>query len=403
MPDTAIQWLDADGAGGALDERRRVLSIPGALPGDLVRWQPVDETARRVNGLLETVLTPSPARQVPTCPHDQACGGCDLSALRQASRHEHLARAVQRALQLDSPPPIVSTPDALGQRARIKLTVREGRVGYQGAGSHDLVEVERCEIAHPRLHEAHAALRQLVSAHPDPAFDTVELRTDGTAVVFAVRTQGRLAAATRAALPTLGNVVIDGDHAHGDTVLRLPHDGCELHASGESFFQVHLPLNLQLVRHVRDQIVAIAPERVVDLYAGIGNLGVPIARAGIPVVAVERDGTAVRDLEQNAVRLGLTRLTVRRGAVEHIDLGREPFDAAVLDPPRKGAGEVLGRVLRNRPRRVVYVACQVTSAARDLRAVASAGYRISSVTCFDLFPQTHHIETVLTLDRPGRA
>lgn len=402
MPDSEIQWLHPDGAGGALDDRRRVLSVPGALPGDLVRWTATSEQARRVDGTLDEILRPSPSRRTPTCPHDRDCGGCDLAALQPGARLEQLARSVQRALQLDAPPPVEADDEPHGQRARIKLTVREGVLGYLGARSHDLLPIETCEIAHPALLNALPRLRAFVHEHPDPAFDAIELRTDGNLVALDVHTRGRLSPATRAALAELAPVAVDGADLHGDTTLHLPHLDGVITASGGSFFQVHLTLNQRLVRHVRDQLLAVSPERVLDLYAGIGNLGLPLAQAGLPVLAVERDGTSARDLEKNARRLGLTRLTVRRSPVEQLDLSREAFDAAVLDPPRQGAGEVLARVLRNRPRRVVYVACHVLAAARDLRAVAKQGYRLTEVRCFDLFPQTHHLETVITLDRPSR-
>jgi 23S rRNA (uracil1939-C5)-methyltransferase len=116
-------------------------------------------------------------------------------------------------------------------------------------------------------------------------------------------------------------------------------------------------------------------------------------------VAVEREGKAMADLRWTAENLGLTNITAVATPAERFDTSREPFDAAILDPPRKGAGPVLSRVLRNRPRRVVYVSCHIGTTARELRQVAQAGYRITDVRCFDLFPRTHHVETVITLDR----
>ena len=138
-----------------------------------------------------------------------------------------------------------------------------------------------------------------------------------------------------------------------------------------------------------------ASSGVADLYAGIGNLTLPLAEGGRPVLAVEMEGQATHDLRARAP----AHVHVQTGRVERFDLSRHPFDLAVLDPPRAGAGEVMQRVLHNRPRRIVLVSCHLPSARRDVAVARKGGYRVGSVRCFDLFPDTHHVETVIALER----
>ena len=127
----------------------------------------------------------------------------------------------------------------------------------------------------------------------------------------------------------------------------------------------------------------------------MGNLTVPLAHAvGVPVVGVEMAGSSTADLRHNAAALPVT---VVESRVERADLTRIPFDLAVLDPPRAGAAGILRRIARQRPRRIIVVSCNPVSAARDLRELS--GYALTEVVCVDLFPQTHHIETLICLDR----
>jgi 23S rRNA (uracil1939-C5)-methyltransferase len=285
-------------------------------------------------------------------------------------------------------PQVVASPRPAGHRARIKLAIEGGRLGYRRPRSHDLVEVEVCRIARPEVHDAHLRLAAWLRDHPDNMLTAVELRSDGERVVYAFEGRAR-------GLEDLGDVAIGGRSLHGDPSLVLEVDGLGLRAGPSSFYQVNLEVNALLAAHVRAAVRARAPERVLDLYAGIGNLSLPLAAAGLPVVAVEAPGPGATDLAFNA--RAIPHATVVAARVERFDPTVHAFDMVILDPPRAGAPGVLGRITRQRPRLIVYVSCHAPSAARDLKALE--GYRISDVTCFDLFPDTHHIETVVLLER----
>jgi 23S rRNA (uracil1939-C5)-methyltransferase len=183
----------------------------------------------------------------------------------------------------------------------------------------------------------------------------------------------------------------------GVPTLTLEVDGVQLRASPRAFYQVNLEANGLLVAWVREQVLQRRPERVLDLYAGIGNLSLPLAARGVPVAAVESEGQAVADLRHTAQRWSHVSAIVQR--VERFDPSREAFDVVLLDPPRAGAPGILPRVVRNRPRAIVYVSCHAPSAARDLRKIRGRGYELVATRCFDLFPDTHHLETVLVLER----
>jgi len=396
-----IQWLTPDGAGGAPRPRGGTVRIPGAIPGDRIRYAVDSCFKRSVIGELLEVVRPSPLRRAPPCPDDTRCGGCDLSAMEPDGRREALARVVQRALGLHQPPPVTPSPRQVAHRARIALAIEESRIGYRAARSHTLVEVGTCGIARPEVQRALSRVRAWASRGTADGLTRVELRSDGARIVYSFASEGPVPRAAREPLTDLGDVALDGRPLHGDCCLRLRVAGLELHAGPTAFYQVNLEVNALLVDHVLTLADAVAPERVVDLYAGIGNLTLPLAARGWPVTAVELSGAAVADLRTAAAEAGLA-VEARAGDVARTDLTRFAYDLAVLDPPRKGAGPVIDQVLATRPRQVIYVSCNPVAAGRDARRAARHGYQVDGVRCFDMFPDTHHLETVVSLRRRSR-
>jgi 23S rRNA (uracil1939-C5)-methyltransferase len=408
MPVTTVEWLFPDGEGGAPAPGGGVLRLPGALPGDRVRWREVGRRGTTVQGEIEAVEEASPSRRPAPCPWDAACGGCDLAGFVPEARRDALLNVAMRAFGLDAPPEWVPSPRTTAHRARVRLAIADGKLGYRPERSHDLVEIGSCGIAREEIQEALARLRALGLALE--GLGHVELRSDGSRVVYAFESspggtpgptgKGGVPRAVRDGLAALGDVALDGRALHGDPVLWLPSlDGLRLRASPKSFYQVNLEVNALLVQHVRDAVLAMKAERVADLYAGIGNLSLPIAARAVPVVAVELVGQATADLRASAEAAALKNVRAVEVAAEKFDPSREAFDVAVLDPPRAGAPGVVAKLVRQRPRGLVYVSCFAPSGARDLQEARKAGYRITSVRCFEMFPDTHHFETVVTMVR----
>lgn len=392
-----IDGLWPDGAGAARVNDGSV-RVDGLVPGDRAVVRLGAQRGRVWRGEVERLIEPSPSRRPSPCPWSATCGGCDLDVLLPDARRAALASSVARTLDLTELPVFVPSPRDPGHRARITLELRGGLVGFHQAGSNEIVAVGACRAARPEVEAALQVVARWAASEPSASasFSSVELRSDGARVVAALT---RRADAGRgvAALPDLPDVAVGGRVARGDTTSRLEVEGFELEAGPESFYQVNLEVNRLLVAWVVARAAEVKPERVLELYAGIGNLTLPLARAaGVPVVAVEIAGPSMRDLRRN--------LKHASGAVEAVtcdvakyDLRANPYDVLVLDPPRAGAGPALARALEQRPRRVVYVSCNVPALATELARVR--GYRVVDVRLFDMFPDTHHVEAVVVLDR----
>jgi 23S rRNA (uracil1939-C5)-methyltransferase len=188
-------------------------------------------------------------------------------------------------------------------------------------------------------------------------------------------------------------------HAWGQSEIAVhPDSGTVLRANTGSFTQVNSAANLALVETVGRLAEVLPGERVLDLYAGVGNLSSPLARKGARVLAVEQHPQAAKDNAANALRLGLTEYEVRQEPAERtvarLVETEERFDVVVLDPPRSGARLAIDSLLRLAAPRVIYVSCDPATLARDVRAVGDR-YRIETVQPIDMFPHTYHVEVVL--------
>lgn len=330
----------------------------------------------------------------------------DTLEVQQARRRERITRALGRA-----PDHTIASPRAFGYRARVSLRPdANGKLGYNPPRSNAVLPIDACPIARPEIDA-------LLSMMP-PVFSGlsgVELRSDGASVVisaFTRRRHGRNRKARRAsgvstaaladliALPGLAGVVLDGRVLAGDGRTTLTVAGVTHHLRPETFYQVNLDINALLVDTVNAQVRDAAPARVLDLYAGAGNLSLPLA-GEIPLTLIEQSPSAIADATDTVRRLGVSDVDVRRGDAGAFQAGDAFFDVVILDPPRAGAPGVIAQLVVTRPRRIVYVSCNPTSLARDLRPAQAAGYTIARLDFFDMFPHTHHAEVLCVLDRPG--
>lgn len=346
------------------------------------------------------------SREAP-CPLHSECGGCKVMRWSEEVQLADKAKTVSRLL--DHPVSRAHpSPRALGYRARISMKSNaQGRLGYYQPRSHHWVHIPVCAIARP---EINAVLERLPAL---PGIPAVELRSDGTRVVLAAATRlpggkgpgkkGTKNARSQLAgldLETLGlsGICLDGKKLQGDPHLQLEVCGIRHRLSVGSFFQVNLEVNQLLVQAVVDTVIASEPAGVLDLYAGAGNLSLPLSARGIPTVLVEQAPSSVADA-QATIRSYQLSARIRKGDAGRFEAGDAFFDVALLDPPRAGAANLLPELLLTRPRIILYVSCNPRTLARDIAPAREAGYRIDKLEVFDMFPQTDHVETLCVLLR----
>ena len=374
-----------------------VVFVRHALPGERVVAEVTEgrQGDRFLRADAVEVLAASPDRVTPPCPFagPGRCGGCDFqhASLRAQRRlkGDVVAEQLRRLAGLDVAVEVRAVPgdaDGLGWRTRVQWAVdRDGTPGLRRHRSHDVVAVDRCRIAHPDLPD--------VTGSRWPEAAAVEAIVSGTGE------QLRLVTARDGAT-----------FADGPLVLHERAADRDWQVGGSGFWQVHPGAADTLVTAVLDGLAPRPGERALDLYAGVGlfsaALGSAVGATG-HVLAVEADETAAADAAANLA--DLAQVSVRAARVEPAlaDLLAErsagpragrPMDLVVLDPPRVGARRpVVDAVAALGPRAVAYVACDPAALARDVETFAEHGYRLGSLSAFDLFPMTHHVECVAHL------
>jgi 23S rRNA (uracil1939-C5)-methyltransferase len=338
------------------------------------------------------------APRVPPCVFADRCGGCGEMGWEEGDQLIRKRDAATRALRrpIDA---VVQSPLALGYRARVSLAVGpSGLPGFHRAGTHEPIVVDDCLVARPAIRQVMADLPALPRG-----VTRVELRTDGQRVVACAQARpGAREADVAASLSDwrpagLHGLAVGGRVVWGDPTLWLAVAGVRHQLSPGTFFQVNLEINELLTQAVLAAAMEVAPRHVLDLFAGCGNLGLPIAMAGPRTVLVEQAGSAARDARRTASRMGLD-VDVRTADAARFSPGDAFFDVALLDPPRAGAAGLLTALLAIRPRRIIYVSCNARALGRDLEEATQQGYRVSRLDLFDMFPQTEHGELLCVLD-----
>jgi tRNA/tmRNA/rRNA uracil-C5-methylase (TrmA/RlmC/RlmD family) len=379
-----IQRLLPGGVGLAHAEGL-TLFVSLAAPGDIVRVQ-IDRLRGKVGfaSVLE-VIKPSPDRVEPPCPYFGRCGGCDYQQLNYdaqlRAKVEIIRDCFHRIANIADHPEIAihpsPTPWQYRARANWQFDPVTRYLGYFEAGSRRVCDVEVCAVLVPELQNALEDLR-------------TQIRNDsfrGTSrnIEVVAGDDGISMAPGRAGFETKDI---------GRTIAAETY-----HFSADAFFQVNHELIEPLVHEaVRNALGVVA----MDLYCGVGLFTLPLARSFERVVGVESNPTASRFAQLNLQNAQLKNARIITAGVGEW-LNREPLEAEVvdfvlLDPPRAGAeNSVIKGILARHPRQISYVSCDPATLARDLKKFLGAGYYLDSIAAFDMFPQTHHVETVVRL------
>lgn len=376
--------------------------VAGALPGDTVRVTITRDKGNWARADLVEVLTPSDDRTVARCPHFGVCGGCNwqMAAYDAQLRYKRdsVAGQLRHLGKIDDPPvaDTVAPGPPFGYRNRMDFRVLAGRAALGRPRSHDTIAIDECHLLHPGLVDVFDRLGDLGGV------DRITLRiaeaTGDRLVIIEGEVPAQAASWGTAVARRRGRRV---KAVIGDPVVRHTVADAEFRVTGAAFFQVNTSGAAELAGLVATALEPSPDDVLLDAYAGGGLFAVTSGRHAGSVLAVERDEDAVADLRHNLdandvgpweVIAGDTTRTLRSMSAE--------VDLAVVDPPRSGLGAEMVDVLDAwSPATLAYVSCDPASLARDARLLGDVGYRLTLATPVDLFPQTHHIETVARFER----
>ena len=382
--------LTLDGSVRAEYEGRNVF-VDYGMPGERVVAEIDVERPHALFGRVVEVLEAAPGRVEAPCEYFGECGGCQWQHVAYDRQLEFKRELVMEQLQriggFEEPIvfPTVGAENPWGYRNHVRFTAKSrGEIGFVRRGTHRFLRIDRCLIADDWVNDA---------------IPLVQGRAGGlhqVAIRRGVKTGELL---VHPNLDHLGTSIPSGQKYYHEEVL-----GHRFRISGASFFQTNTQQAERLICLVRDKLYLRPRETLVDAYAGVGTFAVVLAEDVKRVIAIEESSAAVDDALVNTQ--GFPHIQYYMGKVEDVLGGiDEEMDALILDPPRIGVhAAAIGAVLRKAPGRIVYVSCDPSTLARDLRllvdGLADGGrYDLLDVTPVDMFPQTHHIECVASLRR----
>ena len=382
--DVRVERILPGGVGLAHAEGKTVF-VALSAPGDRARVRVESSRGRALFASVVEILEPSPARVEPPCPYFGRCGGCDFQQLdydaQLAAKADIIRDCLRRVARVEPPADITVEPSPAQwhyrSRARWQLDSRRRHLGYYERGTHRVCDVVECPVVTPPLQAALDSLREAARDASLPA---------GAAEFHAVAGDEGVGLAPP----------VEESHARAQTRTM---GGERYSFDAECFFQINHALLDALVREgLRDA----SGHTALDLYCGVGLFTLPLARRFKRVWGVEGNARAARFARRNLAQAGLENARVEASPVGDWLERRvaEPFaaDFVLLDPPRAGAdAQTLAALISLRPAHISYVSCDPATLARDLRALTDSGYHLASVHALDMFPQTHHVETVVHL------
>lgn len=425
-----IEGMSHEGRGIAHAGGRTVF-VDGAMPGERVSVRIMRRRRRQDEGRAETVLEAAPERVTPPCPHFGVCGGCSLQHLapedqlaRKRAVVEELLAHVGRVAPERWLPPLTGPDRGYRRRARlgVKYVPRKGDrvlVGFREKYSPYVADIEQCLVLDPRVGERLPALADLIRGLSIPdRVAQIEVACGDEDAGLVLRNLAPFSAADREALAAFGDrhgllmfeqpgnesTVAPVGHSTERLHYRLPAADVELAFAPTDFTQVNAEINRGMVAQALELLAPAPGSRVLDLFCGLGNFSLPLARVAGEVIGVEGAEPLVARGRENAARNGIGNVAFHAADLTRTGVPRPwregGVDRVLLDPPRSGAVEVLSAIAGLAPERIVYVSCGPATLARDAgHLVHDHGYRLSAVGVMDMFPHTAHVEAIALFER----
>jgi 23S rRNA (uracil1939-C5)-methyltransferase len=352
-----------------------VIFIPLAAPGDRLLVSITEYRKNFARASIEKILEPSPVRRKPLCEHFGQCGGCQLQHIKYEAQLEakiaFVREALARMAKIEVPDIEIRSAAEYGYRTRARLKIEGSSCGFNRSNSHSICDIKDCPVL---VQDLRAALSRLRSAGRASPGGPLWIAAGDCQVSFQPAPKGFPSGA-----------------------LRRTIAGATYRFSPSVFFQANAHLIEELIW---EALLDYSGKLAIELYAGVGLFTVQLARRFECVIAVEADARAARFARENLSANALFNATVHNLRAEEWlrRCGLERPDLIILDPPRSGAKGLLREIISVGPRFIVYVSCNPTTLARDLRELLQAGYKLNRVTALDLFPQTYHVEAVAHLE-----
>ena len=414
----------AYGGNGVARLDGKVYFVADAIEGDVVKARVTEDKERYANAEISEFVSYSPFREKPRCPFIISCGGCQWMGVpytqQLAWKQEFILSSLKRIGKIPENLAIVvkPSPDIYNYRNRVMIRVHISphsvlTCGYFKRGTRELVPINRCDIANETINKliAHITTTNLQGVKSIKfRMEIQELPAESGQLVVTITPADGDKKATKTfadSLQTLDYVTWSGTGSDLKNAPILPFDqqfGRTFLSLPGQFQQVNVAHNKNLRNFIANLVVEFRPKSILDVFCGSGNLSIGVAEEGRLIEGIEANSIAIDCAKKNVAENKIRDATYVAGDAEKhlLKLSRcnAKFDLVILDPPRQGFHGGMSSVKSIAPKQIIYVSCDPTTLARDLGFLCrEQDYSIKSITGFDFFPNTYHVETVAVLER----
>ncbi len=421
---TTIERISHDGRGIAVINNK-ITFLSGGLPGETVQFEYLRRRGSFDEGRVVDVLNPNPMRRAPPCRHFEMCGGCSLQhmdtsyqlELKQNALLEFFHREGIEAFELAAP--LLSQP--LGYRRRARLSVKflakknKVLVGFREKNSRFVTPLERCEILHPNIgHLLNAFSELFYGCETRDQIPQMEVAVTDTETAIIIRHLSPLPDHDLKKIREfcdehhlklyrqpggLDSIALDWpqDANPWMTDYLQPYD-ITLRFMPHQFIQINADMNQKMMTQALSWLDVNTNDRLLDLFCGIGNFTLPVAKQCASVIGVEGDAAAVQQATLNASLNAIHNATFFCDDLSQSDYrspwAKQTFDKIILDPPRVGAKAVMPWIPKWNAAQMIYISCNPATLARDAKQLIDGGYTLVKAGIMDMFPHTQHVEAM---------
>ncbi len=376
----------------------RIILVKGAIPGEVVEITVQEKKRDYTLAMVTQVVEPSEHRVAPKCPVFGICGGCHLQYIsydRQLRmKEEVLVDSLARIGKIDVNlgPSLCGAQWNYRHRAQFKVS-RQGTIGFFRESSRDVVEFDACPLMKDEINGLLKNMKGLALAQ---GVREVHLCVGDTAAVLLRCDDEQVCVSERFRSIGISSIACNDTLTEGAGYVGFNLLGLKYTVSPWTFFQAHWSLNAEVAETIAQAAAPLTNSTVLDLYAGAGNFSLPLAENAREIILVEENSRAVEDGTRNLKLNRFKNCRFVRSTAEKYKIPKK-MDLLILDPPRPGmTAEVGKKVLDNTPDRIIYISCNPSTLARDVKKLREK-YEILSVQMIDFFPNTFHIEAVVFL------
>ncbi len=412
----------------------KVVFITGALKGETVRFIYLTKCNKYSEAYVIEVLNPAPERVTPLCPHFGTCGGCNLQHLSSDSQvalkqhllleqFEHIGKITPETIADPLRSPVTGYRHKARLGVRYVLKKQIALVGFRELRSRFLAELQQCPILDPRIGQNIMALRALIEQlEGRDVIAQIEVALDETQVALVFRNLEPLSVTDQNTLKAFAQqhqfyIYLQPSGLHSVTPLypenisvfetlryQLPSEQVSIGFAPFDFTQVNPYINQQMIPQALAWLNLSADDTVLDLFCGLGNFTLPLAKHSRAVVGVEGDAGLVQRAEMNAKKQQIDNIRYYVANLADMNLQQtwmtENFDKILIDPPRAGAKEILEKLDLSNVKTIVYVSCNPSTLARDAGIlVQQKGFRLVKAGIMDMFPHTAHVESMALFEK----